>query len=62
MNASQLTAYQRRRFNKERVCPICGKELRDFDDFIMLRRRNRHKVYYKFIHRECENGKERILW
>lgn len=62
LNASQLTAYERKRLNKERICPVCSKEVRDFDDFLMLKRRNRRNVYYKFIHKECEYGKERILW
>lgn len=62
MNASQLTAYEKKRLNKGRVCPVCGKELRDFDDFIMIKRRDRRNVYYKFIHKECEHGKERIIW
>lgn len=62
VTASQLTAYERRRFNKERTCPVCGKEIRDFDDFIMLKKRNRRFVYYKFVHKECEHGAERIIW
>lgn len=62
ITASQLTEYERKRFNKARVCPVCGKELRDFDDFEMLKRRDRRKVYYKFIHKECAYGKERIIW
>lgn len=62
LNASQLTEYERKRLNKARICPVCGKEVRDFDDFLMLKRRNRRNVYYKFIHKECEYGKEGILW
>ncbi len=62
MNASQLTAYERKRLNRSRVCPVCGKEIRDFDEFDMLKKRDRRVVYYKFIHKECEHGAQRILW
>ena len=58
----ELTEYQRRVFNKQRICPICGKEILDFDDFKMLRVRHRRNVYYNFIHKGCEYGEERIVW
>lgn len=61
MVARELTAYQRRVFNTMRTCPVCGKEILDFDDMKMLRLRHRRKVYYNFIHRRCEYGEEGIL-
>lgn len=62
MVASQLTAYERKRLNKSRICPICNKEIRDFDKFRMLKRRDRRLVFYKFIHEECAHGEKNILW
>jgi transcription initiation factor IIE alpha subunit len=62
LNASQLTAYERRRLNLNRTCPVCNSEVRDFDEFEMIKRRHRRNVYYKFIHKECAYGKERIIW
>lgn len=61
MIARELTAYERRILNKNRICPVCGKEILDFENFKMLKVRHRHKVYYNFIHKECEDGEERIL-
>lgn len=62
IDASQLTAYEHKRLNRNRICPVCGKEVRDFDKFIMLKKRDRRRVFYKFIHKECEYGKEGIVW
>ena len=62
IDASQLTAYERKRLNKNRICPVCGKEIRDFDKFIMLKKRDRRYMFYKFIHKECVYGEEGILW
>lgn len=61
MIARELTAYERRILNQHRICPICGKEILDFDDFKMLKIRHRRRVYYNFIHKRCEYGEERIL-
>lgn len=58
----ELTQYERRVFNRHRICPVCHKEILDFDEFLMLKIRNRRRVYYNFIHKECEHGKERIVW
>lgn len=62
MNIRELTQYERRVFNMHRICPVCHREILDFDEFLMLKIRNRRRVYYNFIHKECENGKERIVW
>lgn len=62
MTARDLTPHQRRIFNTKRICPVCGEEILDFDDFKMLRVRHRRNVYYNFIHRRCEYGEERIVW
>lgn len=61
MVAKELTPYQRRVFNTMRICPVCGKEILDFDDMKMLRLRHRRKVYYNFIHKGCEYGEERVV-
>lgn len=62
MIARDLTAYERRIFNRQRICPVCNKVILDFDDFKKLKVRHRHKVYYNFIHKRCEYGEEGILW
>lgn len=62
IDASQLTAYERKRLNKNRICPVCGKEIRDFDKFIMIKKRDRRYMFYKFIHKGCVYGEEGILW
>lgn len=61
MVARDLTAYERRIFNTLRTCPVCGKEILDFDEFEMIKLRHRRRVYYNFIHRRCEYGKEGII-
>ena len=62
MIARELTAYERRILNQNRICPVCGEEILDFEDFKMLKVRHRHRVYYNFIHKRCEHGEERLIW
>ena len=62
MIARDLTAYERRVLNHNRRCPVCGREILDFDNFKMLKVRHRRRVYYNFIHKRCEYGEERIIW
>lgn len=66
-NASQLTEYEKKRLNRQRVCPICGTEIRDYNSFYMFKRRDRRSVDYTFVHKPCyeriiENGKEVDIW
>lgn len=61
MIARDLTQYERRIFNTMRSCAVCGEQILDFDEFDMIKLRHRRKVYYNFIHRRCEYGKEGII-
>lgn len=55
IEVSQLTAYERKRLNSNRICKICGEEIRDYQPIIMTKKRDRHKVYYEFIHADCKS-------
>lgn len=53
IRVSQLTAYERKRLNKNRACILCGRDIKDFENIIMIKKRNRHKVNYNFCHYRC---------
>lgn len=59
IKVSQLTAYERRRLNNNRICKLCGEEIKDYEPIIMNKKRDRHKVYYEFTHAKCELKKEK---
>lgn len=50
---SQLTAYEKRRLNLNRLCCICNQEIRDYQKIVMCKRRDRRTVDYAFAHYNC---------
>lgn len=50
---SQLTAYERRQLNKQRICVICGDTIHDYDKITFQTRRDRRNVEYVFAHGDC---------
>ena len=61
---SQLTAYERRQLNKQRVCAICGATIHDYDKITFQTRRDRRKVEYVFAHGDCalEYGEPNLFY
>lgn len=53
IRVSQLTAYEKKRFNKNRTCRICLNEIKDGEKIIMIKQRNKHRVFYNFNHYKC---------
>lgn len=49
---SDLTEYEKRRFNRE-YCPICGHLVSKEDNFEMLKVKNSRCIEYRFLHRKC---------
>ena len=62
MTIRELTQYQRKILNSHRICPVCNKEIFDFEDFMMLKIRHKRKVYYHFIHGRCNDGANKLIW
>lgn len=52
MNIENLTKYQYRRFKKNNICKICGKEINE-ETFEMLAVRIGRLVNYNFFHISC---------
>ena len=49
----QLTAYEKRRLNKQRKCVICDKNIYDYDIIAYDKRRHQRVVEYAFAHDIC---------
>lgn len=54
IKVSQLTAYEKKRLNRNRKCLLCGEEIKDFELLLMVKKRDRHKMYYEFTHKKCD--------
>lgn len=48
-----LSQYEKRRFNTNHVCPICWKEIRCHERFIMFKRKTGRIMRYSFYHEQC---------
>ena len=59
MKYKDLSLHYRRSFRAKPYCCICGILLNDYDDIIMLTRREGRFNKKYFVHEECLNEQEK---
>lgn len=58
LEVSQLTEYQRKLLNKNRICVYCGERIHDYDLVSYASRRDGRFVQHAFYHAGCGYGAE----
>lgn len=55
MKIQELTTYQRRRFNRNRVCPFCNRLITDSESLSFTTDTCGHRKFYHFYHSRCSD-------
>lgn len=52
-NITELTEYEKRRFNNEKTCSNCGNLIIDNEEVVIAKIRCGKSVKYEFYHKNC---------
>ena len=59
MTRNDLTDLQKRRFDKNRICPLCNQVIDVTDKILFIKRRYGRCKHYTFYHERCLYGKQK---
>ena len=59
MKRDNLSTTEKRRFEKNNICPICGNIINDNDNLLFTVKKKRRCKLYTFYHERCLNGKSK---
>lgn len=63
MKRDNLSTTEKRRFEKNNICPICGKQINDNDNLLFTVKKKRRCKLYTFYHERClKNGETKEEW